>query len=77
MWDLQKTINNAKGITRREAQGKPPLTCTPKERAYFDRRKEPGEQGFTKEEIDGQTIALRNAAYPDGDWPGRGASVTS
>ncbi len=76
MWDLQKTLNNVRGIARREAQGKPPLTSTPEERAYFDRRKELSAGGYTKEEIDSQTMVLRDAAYPEGDWPGRSSKIT-
>jgi hypothetical protein len=76
MWDLQKTLNNVRGIARRAAQGKPPLTSSPEERAYFDRRKELSARGHSKEEIDSRTILLRDIAYPEGDWPGHNSKIT-
>ena len=35
MWDLQKTINGIAGARKREAQGLPPFTSTPEEKAKW------------------------------------------
>ncbi len=70
MWDLQKTLNHVRGVKRRIAQGKPPYHSTPEENAYWDRRGELVDQGLTLEEINAQTIELRDRAFPLRDWPG-------
>lgn len=36
MWDLQKTINAARGVLKRRAKGLPDM-ATPEERAHFDK----------------------------------------
>jgi hypothetical protein len=74
MWDLKKTLQTAEGILARKAQGKPSHQSTPEERLYFDTRSQMYDQGISREEIDAQTIGLRAAAYPLGDWPGREAA---
>lgn len=71
MWDLQKTLEHARGVIRRKEQGKPPFHCSPEENAYFGERRRLAEEGRSAKEIDAVTIPLRDAAYPLGDWPGR------
>lgn len=71
MWDLKKTLRHTEGVLRRKRQGKPPLHCTPEERAYLDA---PGPREYaTWEEYEKAIKPLRDAAYPEGDWPGRNA----